>query len=115
MTLRLMSEVALSSASILRNHGSARAAAEEPAKGSSGNLGLKTSLREEAGREPEALVEEAAAAIAARVVVVMRRGEVFERAWRRGECAEKLGAGRLWDRCGVIVSDVGGHRNGPVG
>ena len=49
MTFRLTTEVALRRASILRNQGSARAAAGWPAKGSRGNLGLKTSLRERCG------------------------------------------------------------------
>ena len=78
MTLRLLSEVALSNASILRNHGSARAAAEEPAKGSSGNLGLKTSLRE-VWRGGVSLLEDGAEAILAGEVGGVKKEEEEER------------------------------------
>ena len=83
MTFRLSKEVALRTASILRNQGSASAAADVPENGSSGNLGLKTSLREVCAREPDGLLEEEAAAIAA-----IRRGDEEER-----ECRGRTGGG----------------------
>ena len=106
-------------ASTRRNQGSASAAADAPENGSSGNLGLKTSLRV-CEREPDGLLgeDEEAAAIAARVVVVMRRGEEEERAcWRgrtgsgeEGEDAEKLGLGWLRNaRCVISGGRFGGE------
>ena len=75
MTFRLTTEVALRRASILRNQGSARSAADWPAKGSRGNLGLKTSLRE-VWRGGVSLLEDVAEAILAGEVggVEGRRG-----------------------------------------
>ncbi len=66
--------MAASSASILRNQGSPSAAADAPAKGSRGNLGLKR------GRwEPESLLEDGTAAMAA----AKEGGQDGPRRWER--------------------------------
>ena len=78
MTFRLTTEVALRRASILRNQGSARSAADWPAKGSRGNLGLKTSLRE-VWRGGVSLLEDGAEAILAGEVGGVKKEEEEER------------------------------------